>query len=163
MLEVFAARKLEESLSDVEASVSDLISAEESFSMAGPTFEFGESLVMVEDISEMVQGGFFKEGRAKAPLAEQTVPDPEPGYAVVFRDYFTYGLLLPPYSFLCQVMEAFNLELHHFSPNGILTLSKFCWAYESYGSVPHIDTFCTYFELQKHPKKVKTAKGDCIA
>jgi len=54
MLEVFAARKLEESLSNVEASVSDLISAEESFSMAGPTFEFGESLVMVEDISEMV-------------------------------------------------------------------------------------------------------------
>jgi hypothetical protein len=62
----------------------------------------------------------------KAPPAGQTVPDPKPGYAMGFRDYFTYGLLLPPYSFLRQVLEAFNLELHHFSPNGNLTLSKFC-------------------------------------
>lgn len=38
------------------------------------------------------------------------VPEPEPGYAVVFRDYFTYGLCFPPYPFLCQVMEAFHLE-----------------------------------------------------
>jgi hypothetical protein len=59
-----------------------------------------------------------------------------------------------PYAFLCPVMEAFNLELYHFSPNGILTLSKFCWAYESYGATPHIDTFCTYFELQRQPKKI---------
>ena len=51
------------------------------------------------------------------------------------------------------------MELQHFSPNGTLTLSKFAWACESYGSVPHIDTFCSYFELQWQPKKVKNAKG----
>jgi len=126
MLEVFAARELEESLSDVEASVGDLVSAEEFFSMAGPTFEFGKSLVTTEDIAEMVRGGFFKEGHAKAPPPRQTVPEPELGYAIIFRDYFTCGLRFLPYPFLRQVMEAFRLELHHFSPNGILTLSKFC-------------------------------------
>jgi hypothetical protein len=57
-------------------------------------------------------------------------------------------------------MEAFNVELQHFSPNGILTLSKFAWAYESYGAVPHIDTFCSYFELQREPKKVKNVEGE---
>jgi len=61
-------------------------------------------------------------------------------------------------------MECFNVELQHFSPNGILTLSKFAWACESYGAVPHIDTFCSYFELQRQPKKVKDAEGvECIA
>jgi hypothetical protein len=96
MLEVLASQKLEESFSDLKASLGDLVKAEELFSMAGPTFEFGESLVTVEDISKMVQGGFLKEGRVKAPPAGQTVPDPEPWYAVVFRDYFTCGLRLPP-------------------------------------------------------------------
>jgi hypothetical protein len=57
-------------------------------------------------------------------------------------------------------MEAFNVELQQFSPNGILTLSKFPWACESYGAVPHIDTFCFYFELQWQPKKVKNAEGE---
>jgi hypothetical protein len=40
------------------------------------------------------------------------------------------------------------------TPNAFLTLSKFCWACESYRAAPNIDTFCTYFELQKQLKKV---------
>ena len=66
MLEVAAARDLEETLSDVEASVGDLISAKEFDSMAAITFEFGESTVRVENIVDMVEVRFFKEGRAKA-------------------------------------------------------------------------------------------------
>lgn len=57
----------------------------------------------------------------------------------------------------------FDLQLHHFTPNGILTLNKFFRAYESYGVVTNINMFCTYFELQKQPKKVKTAEGKFIA
>ena len=91
------------------------------------------------------------------------MPEPELGYAIVFKHYFTYGLCIPPYSFLRQVMEVFRLELHHINPNGIITLSKFCWACESYASVPNIDTFYAYFELQKQPKKIKTTEGEFIA
>ena len=160
MLEVAAAQDLEETLSHVEASVGDLISAKEFESMAAITFEFGELSIGPQDIADMVEVGFFKEGRAKAPPAGQTVPAPEEEYAVVFRDFFTCGLCIPPYHFLSQVMEAFNVELQHFCPNGILTLSKFAWACESYGAVPHIDTFCSYFELQRQPKKVKNAEGE---
>jgi len=148
MIEVAIAQDLEETLSDVEASVGNLISAKDFESMAAITFEFGESTIKPQDIADMVEVGFFKEGRAKAPPAGQTVPAPKEEYAVVFRDFFTCGLCIPPYAFLCKVMEAFNVELQHFSPNGILTLSKFAWACESYGAVPHIDTFCSYFELQ---------------
>jgi len=111
MLEVVAAQDLEETLSDVEVSVGDLISAKEFEAMATITFEFGESTVRPEDIADMVEVGFFKEGRAKAPPAGQTVPAPEEEYAVVFRDFFTCGLRMPPYHFLREVMETFNVEL----------------------------------------------------
>ena len=45
MLEVATAQDLEETLSNVEASVGDLISAKEFESMAAITFEFGESTI----------------------------------------------------------------------------------------------------------------------
>jgi len=56
--------------------------------------------------------------------------------------------------FLPQVLEEYDLQIHHLTPNGFLTLSKFCWACESYGATPDLDTFCTYYELQCQPKKV---------
>ena len=34
-------------------------------------------------------------------------------------------------------------------------LSKFCYACETYGAPPDLDTFCTYYELQCRPKKAK--------
>ena len=130
MVEVAAAQDLEETLSNVEVSIGKLVSAKDFNSMAAITFEFGESIIMAEDIADMVRAWFFKEGCVMAPPTGQTVPTPEAEYAVVFRDYFTCGLRMPPYAFLRQVMEAFNVELHHFFPNGILTLSKFSWACE---------------------------------
>lgn len=47
------------------------------------------------------------------------------------------------------------MQLHHLTPNGILTLSKFCYACETYGSPPDLDTFCAYYELQRQPKKTR--------
>jgi len=126
MLDIVTTQELEEDLSSFEASVGDLISAEEFFSMVGPTFEFKESLVTAKDIAEMVEARFFKEDRAKAPPAKQMVPMPNPRYAVVFKDYFSCDLCLSPFDFLYQFMEVFHLELHHFTPNRILTLNKFC-------------------------------------
>jgi hypothetical protein len=72
----------------------------------------------------------------------------------VFRDFFACGLRFPAAQFLRHVLEAFEVQLHHLTPNGILTLSKFCWAYLSYGAELHIGTVCEYYELQRQPKKV---------
>jgi hypothetical protein len=111
----------------------------------------------------MQDDGFFQAGRAMPPPEGQTIPDPLEGYAVVFKDYFTCGLRFPSVGFLRQVLETFNLQLHHLTPNGFLTLSKFCWACHSYGSDPDIDTFCAYYELQKQPKNVKVDGVDHLA
>jgi hypothetical protein len=46
MVDIAATQELEEDLSSVKASMVDLISVEEFFTMVRQTFEFGESLVL---------------------------------------------------------------------------------------------------------------------
>lgn len=147
MIASVLAQELEEYLESVEAFVSDLVSAEEFTAMASKTWDFGPSSVNEEAIAEMLNEGFFRAGRAMPPVVGDTIPQPLEGYAVVFKDYFTCGLRFLAAGFLHQVLEAFQLQIHHLTPNGFLTLSKFCWACQSYGVVPNIDTFYTYFEL----------------
>jgi hypothetical protein len=157
------AQDLEEDLGSMEDSIGDLVGASEGTDMASKTWDFGPSSVTAEAIVEMLDDGFFKAGRAMPSLAGEIVPDPQEGYAVMFKDYFTCGLRLPSISFLRQVLEAFQLQIHHLTPNGFLMLSKFCWACESYGAIPNIDTFCAYYELQKQLKKVKVGGVKLVA
>ena len=97
-------------------------------------------------ILELEKDGCILVGRAKLPQGE-TVPEPGKDYVVIFKDFFACGLRLPSIKFLCEVLEEFDVQIHHLTPNGFLTLSKFCWVYESYGAEPDLDTFCTYYEL----------------
>jgi hypothetical protein len=155
MLASAKAIELEEDLASVEASITDLITAEEAEDMAGMgrTRDFGPSLMTKDMIEALEKEGYFGVGQAK-PLQDEMVPKPQAADAIVFRDVFAYGLCFPVAWFLCHVLEAFEVQLHHLTPNGILTLSKFCWACLSYGAEPHIGTFCEYYELQRQPKKV---------
>lgn len=89
--------------------------------------------------------------------------EPKEGSVVVLLDLFFCSLRRPPYGFLCKVLEVFGLQLHHLTCNGILTLTKFCWFYESYRAIPNNDTFCIYFELQKQSKNIKMDQGELIA
>jgi len=99
-------------------------------------------------ILELEKDACIAAGRAKLPQGK-TVPMPSKDYAVVFKDYFSYGLRLPSDRFLHEVLEEFDVQIHHLTPNGFLTLSKFCWACESYRAEPDIDTFYEYYELQR--------------
>ena len=113
---------LEEYLSGVEASVADLITAEEVGDMAGSsrTWDFGPSLMTKDMIEELRQLGCFGDAKGK------TIPKPKAADAVVFRDFFLCGLRFPAACFLRQILEAFEVQLHHLTPNGIVILSKFC-------------------------------------
>lgn len=64
---------------------------------------------------------------------------------MVFRDFFTCGLRIPSFWFVQEVLKEFNLQIHHLTPNGILVLSKFCWACESYGATVDVDAFCARY------------------
>ena len=48
------------------------------------------------------------QGRAKLPQGE-TVPEPGKDYAVVFKDFFAYGLRLPSIKFLREVLQKFDV------------------------------------------------------
>jgi hypothetical protein len=89
--------------------------------------------------------------------------NPLEGYVVVFKDFFVCGLRFPSIGFLRQVLETFQVQLHHMTPSGFLTLSKFCWVCESYDADPDIDTFCAYYELHKQPKKVMVDGVELVA
>jgi hypothetical protein len=109
MVASITAQELEQDLVGVEASISDLVVANEGELMADKTWDFGESSITEEMITKMEEEGYFKAGQAKPPPVGETVPSPAQGYAIVFRVYFTCGLRLPPISFLRQVLEVFHL------------------------------------------------------
>ena len=92
--------------------------------------------------------GCFGDAKVKPPEGE-TIPKPKAADAVVFRDFFLSGLGFLAACFLRQVLEAFEVQLHHLTPNGIVTLSKFCWACLSYGMEPNVGTFYEYYKLQR--------------
>ena len=79
----------------------------------------------------------------------ETIPRPGAADVMVFKDFFTCGLRFLAVWFLWEALEDFEVQLHHLTPNDILTISKFCWACESYGSVPNLETFYEHYELQR--------------
>ena len=99
---------VEEDLGSVSASVGDLI-AVDSRDMAIKSWDFGPSSITEEAVAEMLKESYFPSSRVKIPPPGQTVPEPEEGYAVVFRDFFTCGLRLPYIPFLHRVLETFNV------------------------------------------------------
>jgi len=161
MVAIALAQELEE-FAGLETSDDELCCTEEFPTMAGKTWFFGPTITEA-DLAEMQDEGYFRAGCAIPPSVGETIPKPPEGFAVVFKDFFMCGLRFPCTSFLGQVLEAFRVQLHHLNPNGFLTLSKFCWVYESHGAKPDIDTFCTYYELQKQPKKVTVDGVDLMA
>jgi hypothetical protein len=88
----------------------------------------------------------FFGGKGWVPCGE-IVPHPKPDEAVVFKDFFSCGLRFPAVYVLHLVVETFKVQLHHLTPNGILTLSKLCYACETYGAPLDLDTLCAYYEL----------------
>lgn len=147
------AHSTEEDMGGVEVSPRDLVKGRSSKAELKKTWDFGPSLMTEEMIGELVLQGCFPAG-VGMPLGGETVPRLEPHEAVVFKDFFVSGLRLPSVVFLQLVLESFKVQLHQLTPNSILTLSKFCWACESYGFEPDRDTFCAYYELQRQLKKV---------
>ena len=95
MLANAEAIELEEDLADIEASVGDLITAEEVEDMAsvGKAWDFGPSLMTKDMIKVLEEAGCFSEKKAK-PLQGETVPKSLAVDVIIFRDFFAYGLRL---------------------------------------------------------------------
>jgi hypothetical protein len=148
-----------EDLDDVDADVDDLVVASEQEDFVGasslpPTYDFGRSLTSPSVLEEYASKGWFSLDQVRCPGGE-TVPKPKPDEAVVFRDFYQCGFRLPCSTFLRLILKAFGIQLHHLTPNGICTLSKYVWACLSFKSKPDVDCFFNHYELQYQPKAVK--------
>lgn len=139
----------QDGLESIEASIGDLVPispVRKSKVQMAKSWDSGPSLMIAEVIKALEDEGHFPEGKGRPPCGE-IVPQPEVDEAVLFKDFFACGLRIPPVYFLHLVLETFKVQLHHLTPNGILTLNKFCYACETYGAPLDLDTFCMYYEL----------------
>jgi hypothetical protein len=111
------ALEFEEDLVSVEASVAGLISVEEAKDMAGAgkTWDFGPSLMTQEMIDMLEEEGYIPTGKARPPQGEM-VPKLGAADVVVFKDFFACGVHLPATRFFREVLEAFEVQLHHLTP-----------------------------------------------
>ena len=64
--------------------------------------------MMEEAIKALENEGCFPIGKGHPPCGE-TVPQPEVDEAVVFKDFFAYGLRIPLVYFLHLVLETFKV------------------------------------------------------
>ncbi|TVU25645.1 hypothetical protein EJB05_28149, partial [Eragrostis curvula] len=64
---------------------------------------------------------------ARSP-GSSLVPRPSANEAVVFLEFFKYGLRVPAHPFVAQVLKAFQLEIHQLTPNAIAKLAIYIWA-----------------------------------
>jgi hypothetical protein len=70
------------------------------------SYYFGPSTVTVCRIREMIDHGYFAKGSARVP-GEETVLDPTGDEVVVFEEFLTTGLRMPPHLVLSDILLKF--------------------------------------------------------
>jgi tRNA A37 threonylcarbamoyladenosine synthetase subunit TsaC/SUA5/YrdC len=61
-----------------------------------------------------------------------SVPEPRANEPVMFEDFFTTGLRMPPHPVFVDILLKFRVQLHQLTLNAIIHISKFIWAITSY-------------------------------
>jgi hypothetical protein len=117
------------------------------------SYYFGPSTVTVSHIREMIVNGYFAEGMGHEPR-EETVPEPYTDEVVVFEEFFTAGLRMPPHPVLSNILLKFQVQLHQLTPNAMVKLSKYIWVVASFGGIPSADGFAKRYELHYQPRKI---------
>jgi hypothetical protein len=71
----------------------------------------------------MVKNRMLEKVDVGLPLQNETVPRLEPDECVVFRDHFTAGLPIPCQDFIEEILKAYNIEMHHLTPNDMAKIA----------------------------------------
>jgi hypothetical protein len=74
---------------------------------------------------------------------------------VVFDEFFTIGLRMPPHPVLFDILLKFQVQIHQLTPNTIVQLSKYIWAVVSCEGVPLAEGFTKRYELHYQPRKIE--------
>jgi hypothetical protein len=93
-------------------------------SEASRSYRFVSSTVTVSRIPEMASLHYFDEGDVQAPR-EEVILEPADDEVVVFDEFFTAGLRMPPRPSLINIMLKFRVQLQQLTPDAIVQLSKY--------------------------------------
>ena len=80
-----------------------------------------------KELDCMVTNRMVERGSVRLP-GNEAIPDPKPYECVVFQDQFVVGLRMPCQDFLEELLKAYNIEMHHLTPNGLAKIALFIWA-----------------------------------
>jgi hypothetical protein len=98
------------------------------------------STITIGKIKEMVEKDYFPKGGAHVPGAKIML-EPNSDEAMVYEDFFVAGFCMPPHPALADILLHFQAQLHQLRPNTIAQLSKYFWAFGSFGGVPSGNAF----------------------
>jgi hypothetical protein len=125
------------------------------------SYYFGPSMITVSHIREMIDHGYFVEGMGRVPT-EETILVHVVDEAVIFEEFFTTGLRMPPHPVLSDILLKFQVQLHQLTPNANGQLSKCIWAVASFGGVPSTDSFTKRYEFHYQSKKMTGDEAEVL-
>jgi hypothetical protein len=114
-----------EDLFDVSALESELVGDDKK------SLNFGKTLMDEAELDWMVKNRVLEKADAWLPSEGEMIPKPKPHECVVFRDQFAAGLHMPCQDFIEEILKAYNIEIHHLTPNEIAKIALFIWAVKS--------------------------------
>jgi hypothetical protein len=80
----------------------------------------------------------------KAPL-----PLPNPSEIVMLKFHVERGLSMPPSLFFMNLLKYYGLQLHHISPNSLVSVAGYAALCEGYlGICPRVDLFQLFFSVR---------------
>lgn len=88
------------------------------------SLRFGKKLMIEEVLTSLVERNTLNNDLVRLPKDEMVLKL-EPDECVVFKDYFTAGLCFPIQDLLQEILDAYNIEMHHLMPDGISKIALF--------------------------------------
>jgi hypothetical protein len=101
----------------------------------------------------MIDNGYFVDGMGHEP-GEETMPEPHVDEAVLFEEFFTASLRMPPHPVLAAILLKYQIQIHQLTPNAIVQLSKYIWVVTSFGGIPSTEGFTMRYELHYQSMKM---------
>jgi hypothetical protein len=76
------------------------------------------------------------------------VPVPNPSEIVMLKSHMERGLSMPPSLFFTNLLKFYGLQLHHISPNSLVSVAGYAALCEGYlGIRPRVDLFQLFFSV----------------
>jgi hypothetical protein len=94
------------------------------------------------------------------------VPIPNPSEIVMLRSHVERGLSMPPSLFFTNLLKFYGLQLHHISPNSLVSVAGYAALCEGYlGIRPRVDLFQLFFSVRANyedDRSLRTCETVCF-